>query len=211
MGGEAVFVKAHGPRGYRQGCRCRVCGDGERERQRTGVSGPSVPAQAPAAGGRRKQGAMERATRKLIRSMGLEGTPAQKLLITQAVAGAKALDEALAAGRPLSAAHRMHAQAVKMLEAAAGPPPLVGHAVDDDPGDVLLWVAALHRASVVCQEAYPAAVPGACADCDAAAEARVLYGRKHPDVPGHEYGMGREECRCVDCLAELAAATPDGQ
>ncbi len=198
-----VVVELHGPAGYRKGCRCGVCCDGERERHRTGASGPSVPVRA--IGGRRRQGSMERSTRALIRSMGLERTPAQKLLVAQAVAGARALDDALAAGRPLSAAQRMHERAVKALEASIPPPPAepVG---DDGEDDVLVWVATLHHPTMECQPEYPAVTTGVCAACDAAPAARASYGLKHPDEAGHSYGMSRADCGCPECLAELAAA-----
>ncbi|WP_146072480.1 hypothetical protein [Arthrobacter sp. 4R501] len=138
--------------------------------------------------------------------MGLEATPAQALLIAQAVAGARALDEALAAGRPLSAAHRMHEAAMKALEASILPPPPVEVVDAGDPGDVGLWLAAIHRPSVRCQDSFPVVTPGACGDCDAAPRARAWYGQKHPDEPGHGYGMGRELCGCAVCVSELAAA-----
>jgi hypothetical protein len=149
---------------------------------------------------------MERNTRQLIRSMDLEGAAAQKLLVAQALAGARALDEALAAGRPLSAAQRMHERAVKALQATVAPLPPEDDAKDDDPDDVLLWVKAMHRPTIRCQQAFPVVTPGECGACDAAAEARVQYGREHPDVPGHGYGMSRGECGCAECLPELAAA-----
>lgn len=203
-GVQLVAVKRHGAPGYRQGCRCGACVAGERAR-RNGEAPPPVVVPAVPDSGRRRQGEMERSTRKLIRSMDLEGTPAQKLLIAQAVSGARALDEALAAGRPLSAAHKMHAAAVKALEASIPPPP--SEPVDDgDPEDLDLWQAAIHRPSDQCQDSFPVVTPGACGACDAAPGARVLYGRKHPDEPGHGYGMRREQCGCAECVAELAQA-----
>jgi hypothetical protein len=151
---------------------------------------------------------MERGTRKLMRSMDLERTPAQELLVAQAIAGARALDKALAAGRPLSAAHRMHAEALKALEASILPPP-VEEVVDGDPDDLGLWIAAIHRPSVRCQDSFPLVTPGECGDCDAAPRARAMYGQKHPDEPGHEYGMGRELCGCARCVAELASVVEE--
>jgi hypothetical protein len=140
--------------------------------------------------------------------MDLERTPGQALLIAQAIAGARALDEALAAGRPLSAAHRMHAEAMKALEASIDPPP-VEEVVDGDPDDVGLWIAAIHRPSVRCQDSFPVVMPGQCGDCDAAPRARGLYAQKRPDEPGHGYGMDREQCGCAGCVAELAAVVED--
>ncbi|MEQ4518499.1 hypothetical protein ABLI39_03935 [Pseudarthrobacter sp. B907] len=153
-------------------------------------------------------GTMLRQTRKLIRSMDLPGTPAVELLKSQAVEGARALDAALAAGRPLSAALRMHGEAVKALKASEVPPPPpepedpVGPVADAD--DMDLWLAAIHGPSVTCQPGFPAVRPGRCDRCDAAPMARAMYGRRHPERPGHEFGMSREECACARCAAELA-------
>lgn len=192
-----VRVKRHGAPGYRQGCRCGQCAAGERARKR-GAPDPAAAAPSP---GRRRRGDMERQTRKLIRSMGLERTPAQQLWIAQAMAGARALDEALASGRPLSAAHRLHDAAIKELEASIRPSPEPEGAVDAEPDDLTLWVAAIHRPSVECQGAYPVVTPGECAACDAAVVARVRYGKRHPDEPGHEYGMSWKQCGCSECTS----------
>lgn len=206
--GQLIAVKRHGAPGYRQGCHCVICTAGERARKR-GEEPPPVAAAVGATDGRRRQGSIERSTRALIRSMGLEGTPAQKLLVAQAVAGARALDDALAAGRPLSAAQRMHERAVKALEASIPPPPAepVG---EDGEDDVLVWVATLHHPTIECQPDYPAVTPGECAACDVAPGARASYGLKHPEEPGHSYGMNRADCGCPECLAGLAMAEQGG-
>lgn len=193
-----VPVRRHGAPGYRQGCRCGQCVAGERGRKRGGpVSGAAAPSP-----GRRRRDDMERQTRKLIRSMGLERTPAQELWIAQAMAGARALDEALASGRPLSAAHRLHDAAIKELEASIRPSAEPVDAADVEPDDLTLWVAAIHRPSVECQRAYPAVTPGQCGACDTAVVARAQYGKRHPDKPGHEYGMSREQCGCLLCRGQ---------
>lgn len=153
----------------------------------------------PPARGRR--GEMERKTRALIRAMCLEGTPEQSMLVSQAIAGARTMDEALAPGGKrymLTAGHRLQREALAALRACdvSGAP-----AVQPDEGasDVLLWVAAIHRPSIECQGAYPVVTPGECEACDAAVVARAQYGKRHPDEPGHEYGMSREQCGCEQC------------
>ncbi|MFJ6155553.1 hypothetical protein ACIQF8_01275 [Pseudarthrobacter sp. NPDC092184] len=160
------------------------------------------PVPSPLSAARRRQGEMERRTRALIRSMALEGTAAQKLLVAQAVAGARALDEALAAGRPLSAAHKLHDAAIKGLEASMQAPEPDGPG-ENGTSNLELWVAAIHRPSVECQGAYPVVTPGECVACDEAVVARAQYGARNPDKPGHEYGMSREQCGCADCGAAL--------
>lgn len=199
---KPVTIRVHGASGYRQGCRCAVCMDGERARRGYGTAHPA----AVRAKGR--SGEILKQTRKLIRSLDLRDTPEVALLKAQAVAGARALDEALAQGRPLSAPNRMHADAVKALKAAVvpPPPPPPGPVSEDDRDDITVWVAAIHRPSVVCQSAFPLVMPGACQRCDAAVMARALYGRRHPEKPRHEYGFSRADCGCQECAEEAAAA-----
>lgn len=151
---------------------------------------------------RQRRGEMERRTRALIRAMCLEGTPEQSMLVAQAVAGARTMDEALAPGGKrymLTAGHRLQRDALAALRASAvAVEPTSAPAAEEDT-DLEVWLAAIHRPSVECQNAYPAVTPGECGACDAAVVARVQYGARHPDEAGHEYGMSREQCGCDQC------------
>jgi len=161
----------------------------------------------------RKRGEMERRTRKLIRAMRLAGTPEQEMLVAQAIAGARTMDEAMAEGGKryiITVGHRLQRDALAALRASVGPPPEPEPAMVDERDDLALWVAAIHRPTIVCNPDFPLVVPGVCAACDAAVLARAVYGRRHPEEPGHAYGMNRRECGCPPCSAEEAAARDGG-
>lgn len=162
----------------------------------------------------RKRGEMERRTRKLIKAMRLAGTPEQEMLVAQALAGARTMDEAMADGGKryiITVGHRLQREALAALRASVGPlEPEPAKA--DERDDLALWIAAIHRPTVDCTPVYPRVLPGVCAACDSAVVARAVYGRRHPEEPGHAYGMNRRECGCPSCVAEETAAQggPDG-
>lgn len=172
-------------------------------------------ANAEASAPKRGRGKIEKSTRKTIKAMGLEGTEEQKMLVEQAIAGAKIMDEAMTGDRKryiVSTGHRLQREALAGLRASVLPaPPPDENAGSTEEDDMGLWVAAIHRPSVRCQDSFPVVTPGACGDCDAAPRARAMYGQKHPDEPGHGYGMGRELCGCARCVAELASVVEEGE
>lgn len=160
----------------------------------------SEPAELPPQ--KRKRGKIEKATRRTIKDMRLEGTAAQKMMIEQALAGAKILDEAMEPGKKRYVANvgqRLHKEALEGLRASVKPPEPVA-AVEDDEDDPMLGIKAMHHRSITCQPTFPITLPGVCAGCDEATRAVGILVRRHPGKVPHDFSRAIE-CRCAKCLA----------
>lgn len=114
-----MAVHSHGASGYRAGCRCGVCTEGQRARKEAyrarkagecaiaAVPSPRKP-NAHAAVAAETVGTLERLTKDLIDAWAIRGEEGE-LVAAQALAAAKVFDQALALGRPhlMSPAHRV--------------------------------------------------------------------------------------------------------
>ena len=153
---------------------------------------------------KRVRGKIEKRTRKTIKAMGLAGSEEQKMLVEQALAGAKIMDEAMTGDRKryiVSTGHRLQREALEGLRASMPPPPPPPVVEVEDEGD--LEILAMHHRTSTCQPAYPLTTPGVCVYCDEATRAVGILMGRHPGTVPHDFSVCLE-CNCPECVARRA-------
>lgn len=173
----------HGASGYRRGCRCDACTEGQRLRMRAqrgsephSSPAPNLPVR-PRGGGEPEPaaGVMEGKIAREIEDLaaGRPWTSACERLEEQALTAARIIDTVMADGRlHLSTPqHRIIREALAELRQNLQPASAAAAEIVSDADRLDLWVASLHSPTINCQPAFPVVVPGACSDCDRASVA----------------------------------------
>lgn len=176
----------HGASGYRRGCRCDKCREGQRLRmraqrgsERLGSPAPDSPVLPHGGAGEPESSASGVMEAKIAREIedlatGRPWTSACERLEEQALTAARIIDTVMSDGRlHLSTPqHRIIREALGELREILHPvsaAAAVDPAVASEAARLDQWVASLHSPSINCQPAFPVVVPGACSDCDRAA------------------------------------------